>query len=93
MLKLTTLTLCDYIYDVDFSTHTLSAYVHDVGFSTQRMSAKVNDVGDTSKLIWNGFQKSLSKLRAKGLTNTEIAKKWGISTTKLRAKIDIAGEE
>ena len=38
------------------------------------------------------FQKHLSKLRKRGLTNTEIAKSMGISTTKLRAKIDIAGE-
>ena len=38
------------------------------------------------------FQKHLSKLRKRGLTNTQIAKQMGISTTALRAKIDIAGE-
>ena len=38
------------------------------------------------------FQKHLSKLRKRGMTNTEIAKSMGISTTQLRAKIDIAGE-
>jgi len=38
------------------------------------------------------FQKNLSKLRKRGMTNTEIAKSMGISTTQLRAKIDIAGE-
>lgn len=38
------------------------------------------------------FQKNLSKLRQRGMTNTEIAKSMGISTTQLRAKIDIAGE-
>ena len=38
------------------------------------------------------FQKHLSKLRKKGMTNTEIAKSMGIKTTELRAKIDIAGE-
>ena len=38
------------------------------------------------------FQKFLSRERKKGLTNTQIAKKMGISTTALRAKIDIAGE-
>jgi hypothetical protein len=38
------------------------------------------------------FQKFLTRERKKGLTNTQIAKKMGISTTKLRAKIDIAGE-
>ena len=38
------------------------------------------------------FQKTLGKLRKKGMTNTEIAKSMGISTTQLRAKIDIAGE-
>jgi len=38
------------------------------------------------------FQKHLSTLRKRGMTNTEIAKSMGISTTQLRAKIDIAGE-
>ena len=38
------------------------------------------------------FQKHLSSLRKRGMTNTEIAKSMGISTTQLRAKIDIAGE-
>lgn len=38
------------------------------------------------------FQKHLANLRRKGLTNTEIAKSMGIKTTKLRAMIDIAGE-
>lgn len=38
------------------------------------------------------FQKTLGKLRKRGMTNTEIAKSMGISTTALRAKIDIAGE-
>lgn len=38
------------------------------------------------------FQKHLQKMRKQGLTNTQIAKKMGISTTELRAKIDIAGE-
>ena len=38
------------------------------------------------------FQKFLSRERKKGRTNTEIAKSMGISTTQLRAKIDIAGE-
>ena len=38
------------------------------------------------------FQKHLSKLRKRGMSNTEIAKSMGISTTQLRAKIDIAGE-
>ena len=38
------------------------------------------------------FQKHLSKLRKRGMTNTEIAKSMGISTTRLRAKIDISGE-
>ena len=38
------------------------------------------------------FQKTLSSLRKRGMSNTEIAKSMGISTTALRAKIDIAGE-
>lgn len=38
------------------------------------------------------FQKYLSKMRKRGMTNTQIAKQMGISTTDLRAKIDIAGE-
>ena len=38
------------------------------------------------------FQKHLSKLRKRGMTNTEIAKSMGISTTQLRAKTAIAGE-
>ena len=38
------------------------------------------------------FQKHLSKLRQRGMSNTEIAKSMGIKTTQLRAMIDIAGE-
>lgn len=38
------------------------------------------------------FQKHLQKMRKRGMTNTQIAKQMGISTTQLRAKIDIAGE-
>ena len=38
------------------------------------------------------FQKTISGLRKRGMSNTEIAKSMGISTTQLRAKIDIAGE-
>ena len=38
------------------------------------------------------FQKHLSKMRKRGMKDAEIAKSMGISTTKLRAKIDIAGE-
>ena len=38
------------------------------------------------------FQRHLSKLRKRGMTNTEIAKSMGIKTTALRAMIDIAGE-
>ena len=38
------------------------------------------------------FQKTLGRLRKRGMTNTEIARSMGISTTELRAKIDIAGE-
>ena len=38
------------------------------------------------------FQKHLSAMRKRGMTNTEIARSMGISTTDLRAKIDIAGE-
>ena len=38
------------------------------------------------------FQKHLTKLRKRGMTNTEIAKSMDISTTKLRAMTAIAGE-
>lgn len=38
------------------------------------------------------FQKTLTRLRNKGRTDTEIAKSMGVSTTKLRAMIAISGE-
>ena len=38
------------------------------------------------------FQKHVSKLRERGMTNTEIARSMNMSTSEYRAKLDIAGE-